>query len=411
VLAPAALGAVACARILGVSDYSHAPVVHAELDSDGGELDGARVARGTANTRTDASAAGGTTDSPFSSLACDACLQASCGTERAACDASEACSAFVKSVAGSSDPNVAYGRVVQREDAQWKALSAGQSASDAVGAFTACASENCLDTCRQGRDFACAGAFEWNVPSQPVAQTLRVRILDGITNAVPSPSLDVNVCGQAEIGCAHPLMSGALDARGMVELDVPPQGVPVENLTPFVYAPATAQYPPFIAASTRPITAAEYFAWYPFSTTDVGGWYGHLSVPRGPTDAFVQVWPFDCRALSAKGVTVEAWVVGPEGLRRCTECAVAYEHEYSGGVFLPEFLDTSLSANGDYAYVVQLPTPSRVALVVRRTADLGGDVIGVQMLNVMSGASHYVRIFPYTKTDQSLVDSINRAVQ
>src|SRR5262249_28087774 len=161
--------------------YSHAPV-HAELDSDSGAPDAASVAGGMAKARTDAAAGGGTTDSPFSSSACDACLQASCGMEKAACDASDACSAFVKGIAGSSDPNVAYGRVNQREDTQWKALSAGQSASDAAGSFTTCASENCLDACRQGRDFSCAGAFEWNVPSEPIAQTLRLRILDGITN-------------------------------------------------------------------------------------------------------------------------------------------------------------------------------------------------------------------------------------
>ncbi|HVW27585.1 MAG TPA: hypothetical protein VHC69_19605 [Polyangiaceae bacterium] len=391
-------GLFGCGRVLGTSDYTiqssrseRATPESWDASDDAGQSPHVTIAVGGA---------------PYSSSECEACIAANCdtfdagasGTRRARCSDDPFCRQWLARLQQLHDPNDAIDLAAVVQDQGWDGLHGGTDQSGIQQAFLDCTSQNCLSECALGRDFSCAGSFDWSASSP---RTIRTEILAGYLDTVPDPPLNLRLCPTALVDCSAVLSQATTDPGGFAVFALPAM-TPPTSLSAFLYADRTTQFPPFVGSYSNPFIADGFQSWYPFSLDLIQSWYRQFNLTFDDTSVMIEVYPFDCRGLRAKGVAVEAWLDEPNGVHQCDECAIAYE----GDGFVPDFRLQGLVSQGALAYIVNAKAQSQLIIVERMTPDLGGAIVGVHRLSLLPGAAHYVHLFPYPRASQSLVDAI-----
>ena len=342
----------------------------------------------------------------LSGATCETCMADRCGTQADACQQDSGCRAFLLAARSVMDP-VAWAEFWYRPIADVSDVSIADYLVDTspVGGDSSdsdplslgmrlrrCVTNNCSVACQLGHDFACLAGYDWPVSTTKI---FKIRAVDALTFA-GIPDCDIAACQIPT--CTSPLAMASTDARGIAEFKVtsPQGGAGINHLQ----IDCGSNYEHWV--ETVPDTERDESVIGVLRKNDAAALYtaGYWNRPFDPERAYYMIFPYDCRQLAARNVTLEVDVWGDSGLRPCADCArVLYTDD--NNLPAPSATDTSA---GRIVFVGFVPTGPSL-LVVRdartRTALAATTLVGV------AGSWHTLQVFPASRSQlQQIPDGL-----
>ena len=319
------------------------------------------------------------------SAECDACAAEACDDELTVCEKDEACSSWLTSIRERPNPAGTYERYRIESTLFWQSEHDGAPVNNSIAKLRQCA-QDCLKACQIGRDFSCAGRFDWDLPPP---ETLRVGV--GL-NSDPV-SAEISACLNSD-QCEVPLSSSATDHEGFAELhfDMDPRARASIDYLSFVREEGlTWQW-----VQNRPFGDGEYVRLPLLSDELFSLWHDAFGQVFSGAQGVMLVTPVDCLGISAKEVKLELFRYSGSELSYCEDCFYAYGNDENGA---PATIG-GFQTKGTMGYIAKVD-PGLVWVVLRRLAE-PRDVVSATRLLIHGGEVTLVRASPSSRQDQML---------
>jgi hypothetical protein len=399
----ASLGGAACGELLGVNDYGNAP---ASAPDSGTPDAGAAGASGVFAAKP-----------PWlSGEGCQECIAAQCAEQRDACASDAWCTRLYdrkREHPGVPGPVADYRQrhLPPVSDALWLADHGGSSPLEALLPYAQCLSSHCDEACDIGRDFSCAGQYDWPATT---AGTHSIRYL--LQDEAGNPWVDwqVQYCLPPAMtrcdGLAGYSVQAQTDRDGFARLAVE-TGELSSAPVGYVSASGAGTYPYVFVLPPAAIESGYYGSELvltkqlidePFVNLG-GGVFGDVTDPVGS----VWVFPKDCRGDSASHVTVEILPASEpgKGYQPCADCPDAI---YTLDDSSPDANGRELTSSTDFSFnagrAILADVPALNSLLIVRDSQ-SRRPLAAQRLTVHAGAFNIVRLYPAAKQQLGDLDA------
>lgn len=394
------LGLASCAQLLGADDFSK----QSEFVSTDGEASEAGAPSSDADVG-DAERPALYAPKPpaFSAPDCTACIDKSCTSQLAACNADSFCSSHLTTI--QELPSAAYPSpelLLELMAAETRSSLNQDQHFPVLSEFLTCARRQCRTACELGRDFSCVNAFDWP-KSYPKRADVSFRVVD-FASRQGVDGLRVRACALLGQTCPSPLADTKTDSNGFVTASIdfalaPPLSLFAE-FDGFWLIDGRPDFPRFKLQSTRPYFDG-YFATLPLFPSAIASLTGIGGSGTSDYSGRLLVAPYDCRDEPAKGVVLEVWRPESDGYHPCSACGpIVYsddDHlpapdltEY-GSAGLQASVDVPADAIGDLMLVIR-DTKSRLPVGVLRR--VGGQPGGFAILSVVAASMTQFKTLP-----------------
>jgi len=331
---------------------------------------------------------------------CEACIAANCASQEAACDADEACSAWLADARAHPEPPAVHERSVQIGSVLWaKANAMGGDYSVTIPAtdLRKCAIDQCTRDCELGRDFSCVGDFEWS-RTFPTETVLSVR-WSNYLNRQPIVGALMRACAAGQLTCSDSVALGggttALDGSLTFSVLNPTVGRYPEFDGMLVLENASG-FPPMLTQSSRPLLSGEHAVYAVVPEAILDPEFTSLGVSIGsPGSALGQLQPFDCRGMPAKGVMLDVLLLENGVYEPCSfspdagpgSCAVIYSNDQG----LPDQAAKGFTSLGQIAFF-QVPIGKPLLFALR---DMNTHIaVGIHPFSVFNDHYNYQSFYP-----------------
>jgi hypothetical protein len=328
----------------------------------------------------------------LSGATCEACLAEECSTQVAACDADAFCSEWLRTAKALETPRVATpSGLSPLWDEHWNAKH-GDADATAVDDFRQCR-DRCRDACQLGRDFSCAGQFDWPA-SYPKHTRLRAEFQSIYDNTKKYANVRVQACLD-ESDCVPALGDAVSDERGLVDLAIDLTRGNSSLVDPEFYGllrvDAGEHFSPVEIFSSAP-WFDRFFNFYNLTTKDEAvAFLGKVEMTPDTARGGITVQAYDCNAIAASGLHLEFWRRGRDVYAPCEDCSARYTRQLG----LPDVALTQLTPPANLA----LGYAEGPVVILARDVESGHVVSVMRDEQYTANQLHFVFMYPASREE------------